>query len=796
MRTSTAGELTTLAKLEREVTVRVRVANGSGTMIDYSRWVDSYSIDHDVDQPVSGATVAFRRDSGTTQSLSPLRTDSTLNVNDVGAYSPILDLNRALTIEVATTAIGAAIQAGDYKMMFEGTIDIVNWEDSPVVVTCRDGMAPLVDAWIEAEAFFGTTPVGTAIQDVMDDVSDSVFGAGVEPVYTPVDPAYLIVQYRQQKMSVMDSWIDLMQLRGLDIREKWHDGTSAFRHTLLEPPRTKTVPDHTFTPNKYITVSQLNLELTNIRNAVQVSYKNSADLGNRAVVTRTDGPSITKYKRRFFLIQEGDSSPIDTSAEATLMADAALADLKDPKAEQEVEMPFFWPAELGDLYRYTDNKVHYNTDQDWAVVEIKHVFALKRHRTIIKVRGSPIGQYNTWLGRGGTIGGGGAGGVAKAPYPFISPLNTESDELDWDLRFNAVAGSGGGGTNLTYTIKSKKTFASEVTLDSGNASAFPRTLTVTRHPRQAAVLTFRVEDAATAMFAEATWSIPAYTPGSNDTGNALRSYPYSDGSYAVKAEDTAGQTISTGGKGKSDFAVKNSGGTTSFGTNRHNDEQSGKDAGSTKSFGVTFDNIPQMRALPQNIMTYRQASAAADQNIDVRATNVTVSTYDTRAKIVTGGTSTPQTDDFAATLNGTPVAAGVLIENDGAAAYCNLADANAVLTTYTAFFDVDTTDMDELNTLYVDLYKNDGVSSTSWTLVGSKSYGPGQAFSDIMQFNAALADDWDTRIVVSYETTPQSLEKAHVTCQEMIYNVITGGSEFDATALGSAAVIFQAMEAP
>lgn len=488
-------------------------------MIDLSRWVESYSIDHDVDQPVGGATVAFRRDSGTTQSLSPLRTDSTLNVNDGGAYAPILDLNRAITIEVATTNIGAVIVATDYKMMFDGTIDIVNWEDSPVVVTCRDGMAPLVDGWIETEAFFGTTPVGTPIQDVMDDVSDSVFGAGVEPVYTPVDPLYDIVRYRQQKMSVMDSWIDLMQLRGLDIREKWHDGTSAFRHTLQEPPRTKTVPDHTFTPNKYIAVRQLNLELTNIRNAIQVSYRNSANMGNRAEVTRTDGPSITKYKRRFFLIQEDDSSPIDTSAEATLMGDAALADLKEPKAEQEVEMPFFWPTELGDLYRYTDNKVHYNTDQDWAVVEIKHIFARGHHRTIIKVRGSPIGQYNTWLGRGGTIGGGGGtGAVAKPPQPFIQPLNTEGDELDWDLRFNAVNGSGGGGTNLTYTIKLKKTFATETTLSSGNASAFPLDLTVVRDPKQAAVLTFRVTDAATAMFAEATWSIPAYTPYVNATG--------------------------------------------------------------------------------------------------------------------------------------------------------------------------------------------------------------------------------------------------------------------------------------
>lgn len=84
MRTVTAGELAVLAGLTRTVTWRVKVANGSGTMVDLSSWTEQVSIDQDIDQPVAGATVEFTRANGVLQTLSPLRTDSTLNRLDDG----------------------------------------------------------------------------------------------------------------------------------------------------------------------------------------------------------------------------------------------------------------------------------------------------------------------------------------------------------------------------------------------------------------------------------------------------------------------------------------------------------------------------------------------------------------------------------------------------------------------------------------------------------------------------------------------------------------------------------------
>lgn len=524
MRSTTAGELTTLGLPTRLVTPRIKVANGSGTMIDLTSWFEHAKIEHDVDQPIDGATVSFSRAHGSTQSLSPLRTDSTLNVKDDLTFAPMLDLNRSVTIEVATTPIGTAPVAGDYKTLFKGTIDVVEFQKSPVTIICRDLGAPLVDRWIETEATYGTGG-GTAIQTVMQNILDAVFGGGIYTLYVPISPGANVTTYRQQKMTVMDALQDLAQQIGWDVRFKWDDGTSTFRLTLSEPPRTKTTPDYTFGPSAYHDITRLEIDITNVRNVLTGSFRDAADLGNRNSVTRSDATSITKYGRRFFFIQEADVSPIDTSSEMTTMLDAALADLKEPKAEQEVDMPFFWPADLSDLYRYSPNSVHYDSNQDIAVVEFSHELTRNSHRTRALVRGTPIGQYATWLGRGGTMGGGGPGGAAPAspPYPFISPLGTEANDLTWDLRFNALVGSGGGGTNLTYTIKSKTSFGAPTTLDSGNASAFPKDLTVTRDPKQDAVLTFRVTDAATGLFAEATWAIPAVNAFLNATGNVLGS---------------------------------------------------------------------------------------------------------------------------------------------------------------------------------------------------------------------------------------------------------------------------------
>lgn len=648
-RSATAGELAVLARKEREVGHRIKVQNGSGTMIDYSAWLDSGKIERDVDQPVDGCTLSFVRSKSNqslVQSLSPLRTDSVINRLDNGiTYAPALDLNRIVTVEIPTTAIGAPVLETDYKLLFKGTIDVVNFEKNPVVITCRDLGAPLVDRWIETETTFGTGVAGSgvggrSIQLVMQDILDAVFGAGVYPLYTPVSPGADLNTYQQQRMSVMDALQDLAQQIGWDVRFRWDDGTSAFRLTLSEPPRAKTTPDYTFGPNAYHDITELSLDITDIRNVITGSFRDANDLGIRATVTVSDATSISKYGRRFMLIQEADISPIDSSPEMTTMLNSALADLKEPKANQSVNMPLHWPADLWDLYRYSPNSVHYDSNQDIAVVELAHEFAPNYHRTTATVRGTPIGQYSTWHGRGaGPIGGGGGGapGTAVPPTALITPRNGETDETVRKLRFDVIPGAGGGGTNISFIIYEKIGFAAETTLFSG-AGAFPRDYDIGRDARHTSVIRFKITDAATTLTDTATTVVPPQRPEVTSAGNVKRGRAMDDGKYGAASSTNDGHSL--------DPAVQQS----LAGTNRAvmKGYQSGyvKD-GSAVTFSPVYQNSPAIR------LTGGKAANATYPYDDIAPSAATASGFTCHARNRNKGTVTARTAQFTSPLTTT-----------------------------------------------------------------------------------------------------------------------------------------------
>jgi hypothetical protein len=262
--------------------------------------------------------------------------------------------------------------------------------------------------------------------------------------------------------------------------------------------------------------------------------------------------------------------------------------------------------------------------------------------------------------------------------------------------------------------------------------------------------------------------------------------------FVIPTKINAGN-LPTGIRGSSDFATNNSGVTTSFGVNRHNDEQAGLNTVS-KTFGVSFDAIPQIRALPQS-WVLPGASSTVDRVIEFKARNVTVSGYDVRAVSSTGSSASAKSENWATTLNGTPAASQTLA-NINASAYADLSQANAVSTAYTANFDVDTTAMLGTNTLHVSLYKNNGTGSTSWTLVASHSFGSGVNTSWWLAFNAAMALDWDCQIQITYQNVPAVGQKASVVVHTLTYPQITAGTETDITTAAGNAIIFQAMEAP
>lgn len=407
MRALSAGESAVLDASQYRVSWRVRTKNGSGTLIDLSshkgiNWHEHLTYTEDIDELVSQAVIELKRDVerpgggyDANLSMSPLRTDSALNrLNDGLTFSPLIDVGREIHVDVAVTESWRAPETADWKPLLKGFIDDIQLERDPIRVIALDEGAVLVDRWIEAEAQYGTL-AGVAMETVMQSILDDTLGAGVVTLYVPVSPSFAIVPYVQRQEPILHALRALADLKGWDVRYRWHAGTSAFRLTLQEPPRAKTTPDRTFGPSRVLAVSKLKLDRANIRNAVTVIYGPGTPKPRPSEV-RTDATSISRFGRRWMGIEEASDSSINSSSEAGDLADVALSDLKDPKADQEMETMFFWPTEVWDLYRFSANAIHYNADQDWAVVSVRHELSMDRHRTYIQTRGAVAGHYLLW----------------------------------------------------------------------------------------------------------------------------------------------------------------------------------------------------------------------------------------------------------------------------------------------------------------------------------------------------------------------------------------------------------------
>ena len=216
-------------------------------------------------------------------------------------------------------------------------------------------------------------------------------------LYTPVSPSFLVTTYRQQKSSVMDALQQLAALIGWVVRPKWDDGTSAFRLTFHEPERSASVAAWTWAVNRYEKVPDFSLSRLHIRNALSLRYTNATNV--RSQVTAEDATSITDYDRQFMEIEESEDSPIDTAAEAQAMIDAALLDLKDPIASQELKTFCFWPIQLDDYYQFNANDVHYTANQLFGVTGFRHEFGGGQVDTFIRTRGKPAGFISPWIQR-------------------------------------------------------------------------------------------------------------------------------------------------------------------------------------------------------------------------------------------------------------------------------------------------------------------------------------------------------------------------------------------------------------
>lgn len=423
MRTVSTAQEAVLSAPQYAVRSRVYVENSDGYYRSLSSlqgydWVDDVEWDEDIDQPTAQLRVRLFRDVYQ-MSLAPLMEDSMLNLDAAASYAALLDLGRDIVVLTETAAIQSRegrnmpILMGEdtpndyaentpndpefsglYELAFRGETDEIDWGGERITVVARDLGGKLMDTFIEDENSYGSA-AGTAVEGEMQDILDDN-DTGVN-MSVPASPSWAITSWVQRKEPVLEALRRLAFQIGWDVRYKWRASPPGYALTLYEPDRTKVTPDRTLSASQYYDVTRLAMNRAGIRNVVRVIYTD-ADEGRKAV-ERSNATSINKYGRRFMEIVEVASWQIDTSTEATAMADGALYDLKEPKMDQEVVMPYFFPVELGDLYRFSANGLHYSTAQDLAVIGFRHHLSRDEQRTTLIVRGSPAGAYKQWLVR-------------------------------------------------------------------------------------------------------------------------------------------------------------------------------------------------------------------------------------------------------------------------------------------------------------------------------------------------------------------------------------------------------------
>lgn len=361
-----------------------------------SNWVDGVSIRQDVDRLVGQADVSLLREVSSSQSICPLRSDSTVNQSSSGGTSLVIDVTREAKISVAQIAASCSPVSTDYHLLLRGEIDEWDARETPMRLSVRDPGGLLMDRWIEASTQYGSSS-GAAIEDVMQSIVDDALGSTDIEVQESSSPGFLIAPaYKQEVMPIMDALNSLRALIGWDLRYRWSSADDDFTLQFYPPDRDSTTPDSTFGPDRYESVPRLAINRADIRNVIEVKYPSSTS-NKEETVTASDTSSIDKYGRRWMRIVEGQDSAIDTEAEAGVLANAALSDLAEPDAEQEIEMHLWWPVEINDLYRWEQNAIHYGTDQDLAVTGFRHEIWADRHRTHISARSNARSATKKWL---------------------------------------------------------------------------------------------------------------------------------------------------------------------------------------------------------------------------------------------------------------------------------------------------------------------------------------------------------------------------------------------------------------
>lgn len=411
MRSDATTQEVELARSGRSpVRYRIRVevdTDGSGaSFVDLSDWhgydyVRSFSRTRSLDAPAISATVNFAAWIGhpIRNSLSPAMVGSTLN-----AGGPLCKPYNRIKVSLAVWPSGGKPASLTYHLLFEGRIDGWRQQGNSFELRCRDLICDLQDTTIELERQYGVLDPTTVaysnmeeiIQNILDDNVNTTASAprtnALSARVTDGDPWQLYsangdsttpwnagdntgAGVRLDMVPKRPVWEAIsMYPQGIAYRlsRRWHNGTgiNGFVLVLEEPDRVATTPAMTLDPLLgECKVIGDDLDRDNIRNRILVGFQSAG--GKRDYYFANDATSEGDYGKRFAGMSMGAASQVDTLAEATKMGDGALADVKDPLLQMSIETKLMWFIELNDLLRISPDNVHFDAQQDLAVISAR-----------------------------------------------------------------------------------------------------------------------------------------------------------------------------------------------------------------------------------------------------------------------------------------------------------------------------------------------------------------------------------------------------------------------------------------
>lgn len=199
------------------------------------------------------------------------------------------------------------------------------------------------------------------------------------------------------------TYVIAKRLKSLDYPE-WGTATAGAANTITDSSKSWTTNMWAGYKVRIVGGTGISQELTissNTYTALTVSSNwtvNPASGSKYAIYNSADSAATLEwYGQRFMEVTEGASSQIDTKTEARNMARAIYNDLSYPYTDLQIELDYFWPVELGDVYLFESNKEIFDNDLQLAVVGFTHNLSSTNNKTTLQLRGKPAGYKLGWF---------------------------------------------------------------------------------------------------------------------------------------------------------------------------------------------------------------------------------------------------------------------------------------------------------------------------------------------------------------------------------------------------------------